>query len=191
MALPLLLAALLTSAPSALAASPDPGALVLTVPSADDPCCAQNVVALLQALPFVKSAGADVTSHTACAVLSGPTDISALTTTLTEGGYPPASVMPSAACPAGTQPRVDPWTDVGTLDARVISHGETVDLAAHRAPQGFTIYDFGAPWCGPCHANAADIKRYMATHPDVSVRAVVLEGKDAKVSFALPPANGA
>jgi thiol-disulfide isomerase/thioredoxin len=164
----------------------EPSVVVVTAPGIDDDCCAQKVVALLDALPFVGSAGADPALKQACGVLSGTYDGAALAEALTAGGYPPTSAVLADACPAGTQPRVDPWDDVGALDARVISRGETVDLAAHRSDKAFTLYDFGAPWCGPCITSAARLKAYMGQHADVALRAVVLEGADARASFAQP-----
>jgi thiol-disulfide isomerase/thioredoxin len=80
----------------------------------------------------------------------------------------------------------DNWADTEGLDAVIISRGERVDLDTHRAPEKFTIFDFGAPWCAPCHAAETLLKVYLRDHTDVALRAIVLDSQDPKVSYAMP-----
>jgi len=68
----------------------------------------------------------------------------------------------------------------------VTAKGEEVDLEAHEVDGKFTIFDFGAPWCGPCHVAEKLLRDYLSDHPDVALRAVVLDAQDAKTSFDMP-----
>jgi thiol-disulfide isomerase/thioredoxin len=170
--------------PSALAA--DPTYALVQVGGADDDCCAQNVSVALQSLPFVTAAAVSVDGR-ACVALSGPADLAAMQVVLAPGGYTATAIEPVAACPAGLTPtRADPWANAAGLDVVVVSRGEQVDLAAALPKGKFTVVDFAAKWCGPCYPAAEKLSAYLRAHPDTAVRAVVLDGTDARVSFALP-----
>jgi thiol-disulfide isomerase/thioredoxin len=156
--------------------------LLLKVGGMDD--AAEKVVATLEALDFVDRAGA--ADGVACATLTGPADEATVRAALEAQGYTLASMELVAACPEAARPKADPWADVAGLDVKVVSRGEEVDLAAVRAPGKLTIVDFGAPWCAPCHTTAATIKAWLKGRSDVALRVVVLDGADAKASFAQP-----
>ncbi len=174
----------LRALPLALAAAPSYA--VVRVGGADDDCCAQRVSAALQSLPFVSGAAVALDGR-ACVALSGPADLAAIRAVLAPGGYTASAIEPVAACPAGLAPtRADPWANAAGLDVVVVSRGEEVDLAATLAKSKFTVVDFAASWCGPCYPAAEKLAAYLRAHPDTAVRAVVLEGADARVSFALP-----
>lgn len=177
---------LLLLAASALAGLPA-GYALLDVGGADDDCCAQKVAAALDALPFVGTAAVSYESKQACASLTGPMDAAAIGTALTAAGYSGTNIRVVAACPEGLTPKpADPWAAAEGLDVKLVSHGETIDLPKVLAPGKFTIVDFGATWCGPCFTAAERITTYLRTHPDTAVRAVLLDGADAKASFAQP-----
>ena len=79
------------------------------------------------------------------------------------------------------------WEQHGQgLDVRRISSGQEVELTAHLREGGYTVVDFGAPWCGPCHASAEQLAGYLGAHADTAVREVSLEAEDPNASFALP-----
>ena len=173
---------------SAFAAGPASFA-VIEVQGVDDDCCAQKVAAALDALPFIEAAAANAAGK-ACARLSGPMDASAVSAALAPGGYTASHIEIVQACPTGLVPgAADPWADVQGIDLVHVSKGERFDMATVLAANKFTVVDFGATWCGPCHTAADRIEAYVRAHPDVAVRAVLLEGADAKASFAQPAAK--
>lgn len=124
-----------------------------------------------------------------CADVIGPIDEVAITGTMTELGYTVTSLTRAPDCTMDERKYPINWVEKEGLDAAIISRGEVVDLATHRAENRFTVYDFGAPWCGPCHVAEKMLKDYMRDHADVAVRAIVLDSDNAKNSFAMPAAQ--
>lgn len=159
-------------------------AWLASVSGMDDPCCAQKVVTALQSVPMVTSVAASFEKNQACMEASGPLTSASLGKALESAGYSIVSLSEVAACPAGLHVAVDPWAAAKGLDVVTISHGDRVELT----PVGgkYTIFDFGAPWCAPCHAGAALLTTYITGKRDVSARIVWLDAGDAKASFALP-----
>ena len=106
-------------------------------------------------------------------------------------GYEIGSIEAVDACPPGVDGRgkPSPWSDTHGLDVRIVSTGDKIALKDQRVDGKFTIVDFGASWCGPCHLLAKRVAAYMKTHDDVAVRAVELEGATPEASFALPVAR--
>ena len=122
--------------------------------------------------------------------LSAEPDFDAVRTAVTGLGYTVASVNLVNNCPRSLQGGMrDPWANTDGVDAAVISHGERVELSDHRVEGKFTIIDFGAPWCGPCHEAARDLKVYLGEHDDTAVRAVTMGGNDPDESYSLPVAK--
>lgn len=67
-------------------------------------------------------------------------------------------------------------------DVQTISHdGEAVDLTAHLAPGKVTVFDFYAPWCGPCRVMTRELKEIVASRSDVAVRKVNIADWDRPV----------
>ncbi|MDP2313752.1 MAG: hypothetical protein Q8P41_12665 [Pseudomonadota bacterium] len=177
---------LLLLASLARAAEPAGFALVQVTGMGDD-CCAQKVSSALDGLPFVAGAAASDKQGLACVALTGPADLSAIQAALGPIGYTATKVEPVAACPEGLAPaKADPWAHAEGLDVKLVSHGEPVELSALLVPGKFTIVDFGATWCAPCYEAADRIGTYLRAHTDTAVRAVLLDGADARASFAQP-----
>jgi thiol-disulfide isomerase/thioredoxin len=177
----------------ALAARVHASVLVVDVPGANDECCAQKVVTLLQSLPFAATVAADPASGQACVVLRAgvPTDDGLLQRTLADGGYPVRTLTTADVCPAalgGGGPR-EPWARFPDLDVKVVSRGEAFAVADVRAPGKYTLMDFGAPWCAPCFGVADTLAAYLRVNTDTAVRVAWLDTADARASFALPVAR--
>ncbi len=152
----------------------------------DNDCCAQQVAVALRAVESVQGVYVS-TDGRACVTSTVAVRPEAVESALKTAGYAAIKLESVDRCPDGLRaPAQDPWSGIVDLDVKVISHGEETDLAAHAATGKFTVYDFGADWCAPCHTTAAALQAYLRTHPDVAVRAILLDGSDAAASFALP-----
>jgi copper chaperone CopZ len=176
---------------SATAADVAPPHAVVTISGMDCAGCHPHVVESLRAVPGVTGAVASFESGAACVDLSATTDPEKLRAAVKKAGYEPGAVEAVAECPASLKPKdaTDPWANPGPLDAQVVSRGEEVALADHLVPNKFTVVDFGASWCAPCHTTAALLAEYLEHHADTAVRAVSLPGRDPKASFASPAAK--
>lgn len=149
--------------------------------------CESKVEEALDKLEFLTNVGASLPGKKACAELTGALDTPAITATIAELGYTVIAQDLLESCPdiADTGAPGN-WGETSGVDARIISTGNEVDFEASLVPDKFTVFDFGANWCAPCHAAEKLLKAYMGDHPDVAVRAIVLEGKTPKNSFAHP-----
>lgn len=160
--------------------------LVIRTSDVDDDCCARDVIAALGTLEFVREVGMSFEMDIACATLDGPVDEAAVQAAMAKTEFSVLEIRREPACPQGTAPRIDPWKDTAGLDAAIVSRGEVFDLPAARAAAKYTVFDFGAPWCGPCIGAAERLKGELRAHPDLAVRAITLEGATPQESFAQP-----
>jgi len=153
--------------------------------------CETKVAEALNTLDTVAKVHASFSEKAACLELTGETPVAAIQSAIASIEYTAENTRSVALCPAAlmSKSRTDAWQDTAGLDVKVISQGEAVDLAAHRVADKFTVFDFGAPWCGPCVVAAKRLKVYLSAHPDTAVRAVVLDAPDPETSFALPAAQ--
>lgn len=151
-----------------------------------DDCCAPRVVEALGAVPGVLGAGVDHAAGVAC--VTGSPDPEALRAAVVSTGFVVTAVEAIDTCPEGARPKSrDPWAGITGVDAAVVSLGEELALAPVAGK--FTVYDFGAPWCGPCFEVVKVLHAYLEGHADTAVRAVWLDAADPVASFALPAAK--
>ena len=148
--------------------------------------CEPKVTEALNALPFLAEATASTPVSQACAELTGPVDEDAIRNAIAELTYSVTAISVMDECTLEKRRYPDNWAETDGLDVVIISRGEEVDLTAHTVDGKFTIFDFGAPWCGPCHVAEKLLKNYLTDHSDVALRAVVLDAQDANASFAMP-----
>ncbi len=150
--------------------------------------CNQGVSKALSALPAVSSVEASFAEGAACAELTGPVEEAEVRRAVTGAGYTVTTVEPVDRCPEGLRGKLkDPWRGkTDGLDVVQISSGEEVDVAAYLAVGMYTVIDYGASWCGPCHTAADQLAEYLRAHDDVAVRVVHLGGETADDSYAQP-----
>ena len=151
--------------------------------------CADKVNKALDKLAFLSQTTASVPEGSACSILDGALDESAVNATLVDLGYTVKNISTVETCETASAKFPANWADRETLDVVVISRGDEVELSAHAAAGKFTIYDFGAPWCAPCHVAEKMLKDYLREHNDVAVRADVLDSQNPKDSFSMPAAH--
>lgn len=58
------------------------------------------------------------------------------------------------------------------LDIEMISKGKEVDLKEFLAPGKFTIFDYYAEWCGPCHLLSPRLERLVSERNDIALRVI-------------------
>ena len=148
--------------------------------------CPARVERALLEIDGVDNVSVSFEKESAC--LETTRDISSeyLIVSVSTESYTLGEVTPVDACTLKptVSPR-DPWANTEGVDAQIISDGFKFDLDAHRVPDKFTIFDFGASWCGPCHVAANRLRELLPQTPDLAVRAISL-GHDAKTSFDYP-----
>jgi thiol-disulfide isomerase/thioredoxin len=122
----------------------------------------------------------------ACIDVERPIEADTLTAALATENYSLGAIQSVDSCPqTPTIHPKDPWARTDGVDASIISDGFEVKLTDHRVDGKFTIFDFGASWCGPCHVAADRLRELMKSTPDLAVRAISL-GHDPKSSFEYP-----
>ncbi|MEE2752205.1 MAG: cation transporter [Myxococcota bacterium] len=153
--------------------------------------CETKVTEALSPIETVAKVHTSFSEKAACLELTGETSIASIEAAIASIEYTAENARSVTLCPTAlvSKSRTDAWRDTAGLDVEVISRGEAIDLATHRVPDKFTVFDFGAPWCGPCVVAAKRLKAYLSAHPDTAVRAVVLDAPDPEASFALPAAQ--
>ncbi len=172
----------------ALASPAQAGSLLVTVEGMSCAGCNHKLSGALEALPFLADVNASFSVQGACGSLSGAADEAAVKETVAGLGYTFGSAKALDVCPEGLRGVLpEPWANRGAgADVKTISHGEEVDIEGHLADGKYTIIDFGASWCAPCHEAAETIATYLATHDDVAVRAIELGGGDPAASYQQP-----
>ena len=161
---------------------------VLTIPGMTCSGCASTVHDALLGNPSVASAVVSHLEGKACIEARPSLEFVALNAALEVAEYKISAHEPVAECPTGLRGALpDPWDGRSEgLDVLVVSHGEEVDLKAQQVADKYTIIDFGAPWCEPCHTAAEVLVSYLQQHSDVAVRAVSLDSQAPSGSYELP-----
>jgi thiol-disulfide isomerase/thioredoxin len=151
--------------------------------------CPLRVVKALLTIDGVSEVLVNFEDEWACLETSRSPSADELVAALATESYTLGAVRAVERC--AVAPKIDhrdPWADTEGVDAQVISDGFEIDLDAERVLSKFTIFDFGASWCGPCHVAAKRLKELLLTTPDLAVRAISL-GDDADQSFEKPVAK--
>jgi copper chaperone CopZ len=151
--------------------------------------CADKVTKALDGLSFLSETNASAPAGSACSSLDGELVESAVSAAITDLGYTTKAISTVDNCDTNAFTFPPNWANLEGLDALIISQGDEVTLSDHAAVGKFTIYDFGAPWCGPCHVAEKMLKDYLRDHDDVAIRAIVLDSQNPKDSFSLPAAH--
>jgi copper chaperone CopZ len=161
---------------------------VLTIPGMTCSGCAGTVRDALLGNTGVTSAVVSHIEGKACIEASPSLEFVALSAALKVADYQMTGHEKVNQCPKGLRGTLpDPWDGRSEgLDVLVVSRGEEVDLKAHQVAGKYTIIDFGAPWCEPCHVAVEALVPYLQQHPDVAVRAVSLDSQDPSGSYELP-----
>lgn len=79
-----------------------------------------------------------------------------------------------------------------TLDIQTVSHGERINIREHLARGKFTVFDYYADWCGPCHLLTPKLERLVLKYENVALRKVDLAdwesaaARQASSEFQLP-----
>ncbi len=59
--------------------------------------------------------------------------------------------------------------------ALISKNGETIELTENLAIGKFTVFDFYAPWCGPCKKVDAEMARILGHRSDVALRKINID----------------
>jgi copper chaperone CopZ/thiol-disulfide isomerase/thioredoxin len=152
--------------------------------------CEGKVQRAVGAIDGVAQVHASMPGQAACIELEGEVSDIAVAAAIGGLGYTVDMLSRPDRCPdsllAETYP--DPWEDTAGVDAAIISEGDELAFADHLVASKFTIFDFGAPWCGPCHVAASTLRGELTEANDIAVRAISL-GQDPRASFQFPVAK--
>jgi thiol-disulfide isomerase/thioredoxin len=150
--------------------------------------CASTVHETLLSSKGISSAVVSHLQGKACIETSGSFDETIVGAALAAAEYKMTGHLAVEKCPDGLSGKLpDPWEEHSEgLRVKTVSQGEEIDLAAQIVDDSYTIIDFGAPWCGPCHEAAEQLAAYLTKHADVAVRAINLAGQEPADSYQQP-----
>lgn len=154
--------------------------------------CPPQVRALLNAIDGVEHTVVDYNAKKACVTSHSTLTLQSLQDAVLDSQFDVSTMVEKEKCPASNSSSArssrEVWQDTTGVDALVVSSGDRFEYKEHQAAGKFTVFDFGAPWCGPCHIAAEQLRLEMEEHTDLAVRAISL-GADPKASFELAVAK--
>jgi len=148
--------------------------------------CQLKINEALDGIDGIRETEASVAAKAACAQVDGTFSRDEVRKAIEALEYSITTMEIVETCDTSKSRFPDNWSDTAGLDVTIISRGEEVDLEDHRAQGKWTIYDFGAPWCAPCHVAETMLKMYLREHPNTALRAIILDSQTAKESFKMP-----
>lgn len=85
---------------------------------------------------------------------------------------------------ANDLPRLEPLSEKekAELDIEIISRGNEVALEDFLAPSKFTIIDYYAHWCGPCHLLSPRLERLVKESNNVALRVIDISDWKSQVA---------
>lgn len=186
--LALLLAAVLTSPVHAQAEGKSTQRYVLDIEGMTCSGCAGTVHETLMSSKGISGAVVSHLQGKACINTDGNFDPVIVGSALKDAEFKMTAHLAVESCPEGLRGSFpDPWEEHAEgLRVKTVSQGEEIDLKAQIVKGSYTIIDFGAPWCGPCHEAAEQLAVYLREHPDVAVRAINLAGQEPTESYQQP-----
>jgi len=150
--------------------------------------CASTVHETLLSSKGISSAVVSHLQGKACVETDDNFDAVIVGAALHTAEYKMTAHLAVETCPDGLRGSFpDPWEERSEgLRVKTVSQGEEIDLKAQIVDGSYTIIDFGAPWCGPCHEAAEQLAAYLKEHADVAVRAINLAGQEPTESYQQP-----
>ena len=161
---------------------------VLDIPGMTCTGCSSTVREALLSSKGITSAVVSHLEGKACVETGLTFDSDVVAASLAAADYKMTAHVAVKTCPKSLSGKLlDPWEERATgLNVMTVSNGEEFDLKLQLVADSYTIIDFGAPWCEPCHDAAEQLVAYLTGHTDVAVRAVNLGGQDPSESYQQP-----
>lgn len=130
--------------------------------------CEATSTEALKKIPGVYEARAEYPSLKASVLADARVTRETIRAALGSVGFEPRFPGESVASNATPLPE----KEVAALDIQTISHGEEIDIAKYFAPGKYTVFDYYADWCGPCHLLSPKLEHLVKDSRNVALRKV-------------------
>ena len=166
--------------------APVPKAVEFTLRGMTCEACATTAEKALAKISGVEKVAVDFDSKTVKLTTRGAVSADQVREALKPSGF--EALFPSDAPP----PKSISTGQKRSLDIQIISRGEKIRIADHLVAGKFTIFDFFAEWCGPCHLLTPKLERLVRDRGNIALRTVDLvdwksaAAKQATQEFRLP-----